>query len=94
MVHRPAAAPRSDWSMGRYMRHLSTWLRENAESFDVMLVDAIREESMAAIEASRITRLRNDSAFQSAGDTTVIRCGGKPVARRRSAARSEKWRTR
>lgn len=54
LVHRPAAAPRSDWSMGRYVRHLTTWLRQNAESFDVLMVDAIREESTAAIEASRI----------------------------------------
>lgn len=52
-VHRPAAAPRSDWSMGRYIRHLSNWLRQQADSFDVMLVDSIRDESVAAIEASR-----------------------------------------
>jgi glycosyltransferase involved in cell wall biosynthesis len=61
-VHLPAAAPRSDWSMGRYVRHLSNWLRERAGSFDVMLVDAIRDESVAAIEASR-----------SAGCATILR---------------------
>lgn len=54
-VHLPAAAPRSDWSMGRYIRHLSSWLRQRANTFDVMLVDAIRDESVAAIEASRST---------------------------------------
>ncbi|TWU48717.1 hypothetical protein Poly51_46190 [Rubripirellula tenax] len=54
-VHRPAAAPRSDWSIGRYTRHLTQWLRTNASSFDLMLVDGIREESMAAIEAARST---------------------------------------
>ncbi len=64
-VHRPAAAPRSDWSMGRYVRHVTTWLRENAKSFDVLLVDAIREESTAAIEASR-----------SLGCPTIVRCAG------------------
>jgi glycosyltransferase involved in cell wall biosynthesis len=62
-VHRPAAAPRSDWSMGRYIRHLSNWLRQQAESFDVMFVDAIRDESVAAIEASR-----------SSGCATILRC--------------------
>ena len=42
--------------MGRYVRHLSSWLRQRAASFDVMLVDAIRDESVAAIEATRSTR--------------------------------------
>lgn len=53
-VHRPAAAPRSDWSMGRYVRHLTSWLRQQGGSFDVLMVDAIREEAMAAIEAARM----------------------------------------
>lgn len=52
-VHRPAAAPRSEWSMGRYTRHLTNWLRQHAGSFDVLFVDSIREESTAAIEATR-----------------------------------------
>ncbi|GAA5509915.1 glycosyltransferase [Novipirellula caenicola] len=51
-VHRPAAAPRSDWSMGRYVRHLTTWLKENSGSFDLILADAIREESQAVIDAA------------------------------------------
>ncbi len=33
-----------------------------------MLVDAIREESIAAIEASRSSWLRNDFAFQWLGN--------------------------
>ncbi len=65
MVHRPAAAPRSDWSMGRYIRHLSNWLRQYAGSFDVILVDAIRDESVAAIEASK-----------SLGCATILRSSG------------------
>ena len=52
-VHRPAAAPRSEWSMGRYVRHLSTWLRQHAGGFDVWMVDAIRDEAMAAIDAAK-----------------------------------------
>lgn len=54
-VHRPAAAPRSDWSLGRYVRHLTGWLRERASSYDVMLADSIREESTAVVEAGRLT---------------------------------------
>ncbi len=54
-VHRPAAAPRSDWSVARYVRHLTGWLRERGSCYDVMLVDSIREESTAVVEASRMT---------------------------------------
>lgn len=54
-VHRPAAAPRSDWSISRYTRHMTHWLRHHASSFDAMLVDSIREESIAAVEACRGT---------------------------------------
>ena len=64
-VHRPAAAPRSDWSMGRYVRHVTSWLRDHSGSFDVLLVDSIREESIAAIEAARTI-----------GCATILRFGG------------------
>ncbi len=64
-VHRPAAAPRSDWSMGRYVRHLATWLKENSGSFDLVLVDSMREESQAVIEAA-----------SESGIATVLICGG------------------
>ncbi len=52
-VHRPAAAPRSDWSISRYTRHMTHWLRQQTASTDVILVDAMREEAIAAIEACR-----------------------------------------
>ncbi len=64
-VHRPAMAPRSDWSIGRYTRQLTQWLRAQSGKFDVVMVDAIREESIAAIEASRLT-----------GTPTVVRYAG------------------
>lgn len=54
-VHRPVMAPKRDWSMGRYTRSLSTWLRQRSSNYDVILCDSIREESLAAIEASRST---------------------------------------
>ncbi len=64
-VYRPATAPRSDWALGRYTRHLSAWLREHAGAFDVLLVDGIREEATAAVEAARTL-----------GCATILRCAG------------------
>ncbi len=52
-VHRPLTAPKRDWSLGRYSRSLTSWLRQNSASYDVMLCDSIREESSAAVDASR-----------------------------------------
>ena len=52
-VHRPAAAPRSDWSMGRYVRHITTWMRDHGGSFDVLFADAMREESTAVLDAAK-----------------------------------------
>ena len=54
-VHRPVMAPKRDWSMGRYSRSLTSWLRQRSPDYDVLLCDSIREESLAAIEASRLT---------------------------------------
>ena len=64
-VHRPAAAPRSDWSMGRYVKHLSGWLNQNASRFDVLMVDAIREEAIAVTETGRAL-----------GVPVILRCSG------------------
>jgi glycosyltransferase involved in cell wall biosynthesis len=58
-VHRVAGAPRGDWSMGRYVRHLTTWLREHAQSFDVLFSDSAREECIAAVEAARTIGCRS-----------------------------------
>lgn len=52
-VHRPVPAPKSDWTISRYTRQLTQWLRRKLDSFDVVLVDSIREEAIAAIEAAR-----------------------------------------
>jgi len=64
-VHRPAGAPRSDWSVNRYLRQLSTWLQDHAKGFDVLMVDAIREESTAVTEAGR-----------ELGIPVILRCSG------------------
>jgi len=54
-VYRPVLAPRRDWSLGRYTRSLTQWLREHARELDIIFCDSIREEAIAAIEASRGT---------------------------------------
>jgi glycosyltransferase involved in cell wall biosynthesis len=64
-VHRPASAPRSDWSIGRYLKHLTSWLQQHAQSFDALLVDAIREEAIAVSEVGK-----------QLGIPVVLRCGG------------------
>jgi glycosyltransferase involved in cell wall biosynthesis len=56
-VHQHAAAPRSDWSMGRYVRHITSWLKENAKSYDLIYTDAIRDETIAIIDAARGTNV-------------------------------------
>jgi len=52
-VHRPAAAPRSEWSLGRYLRHIESWLREHAAEFDILYQSTMREESALVVEAAR-----------------------------------------
>ena len=64
-VHRVAAAPRSDWLMGRYVRGLTAWLHHHGESFDVFYVDSIREEALAAIEVAKHLGIK-----------VVLRCRG------------------
>jgi len=53
VVHRPAAAPRSEWSMGRYLRHLESWLRDHAHQYDVLYSATMREEAAIVVEAAR-----------------------------------------
>ncbi len=64
-VHRPAAAPRSDWSIGRYLKHITAWLQQHAPNFDALLVDAIREEAIAVTEVGK-----------QLGIPVVLRCSG------------------
>lgn len=52
-VHRPTTAPRSDWSVGRYVRHTTTWLKENCAGFDLIYCDGMCEESSAVVAAAR-----------------------------------------
>jgi glycosyltransferase involved in cell wall biosynthesis len=53
VVHRPAAAPRSEWSMGRYLRHVESWLREHSGQYDVLYSATMREEAAIVVESAR-----------------------------------------
>ncbi len=64
-VHRPAPAPRSEWSMPRYHRALTGWLREQASGFDLLYADAMREEGAMVVDVAR-----------RAGIPSVLRYGG------------------
>ena len=39
--------------MGKYLRGLSAWLHQHAESFDLWLVDSVREEALAAVDVAK-----------------------------------------
>jgi hypothetical protein len=74
-VHQHAAAPRSDWSMGRYVRHITSWLKENAKSYDLIYTDAIRDETIAIIDAARGTNVAT-LARVAGGEIIATRFGG------------------
>lgn len=63
-VLRPLAAPRGEWSMGRFVRNLGKWLREHLPRFDIVYCDLMREEGAVVVEAAR-----------QAGVPSVVRCG-------------------
>ncbi|TWT50692.1 Glycosyl transferases group 1 [Rubripirellula amarantea] len=71
-VHRPVMTPKGDWTASRYTRQLTQWLRSQADSFDVIFADSIREEAIAAVEACRgkrckvILRLGNECGLSDA----------------------------
>ena len=85
-VHRPMAAPRSDWSKGRYARHLSHWIHENAERFDLVLVDAIGEEFAAISDAISGMSLGSIVLCQGWGDDSDVAKFTKTRAGRRHSA--------
>lgn len=64
-VVRPLAAPRGDWSSGLYTRGLQKWLREHAETYDVLYADWLREEAAAVVHAAG-----------RCGRPAIVRCGG------------------
>ena len=77
-VHRPFAAPKSDWSMSRYLRSIGNWLNEHAAAFDVLLVDSAREEAIATVESAKSLSAQssNSSGNGSGAVRAVVRVSG------------------
>ncbi|TWT98982.1 hypothetical protein Pla100_21480 [Neorhodopirellula pilleata] len=50
-VHRIAAAPRGEWSIQRYVRHLGNWMIEQSGRFDVLVCDGLNDDARAIINA-------------------------------------------
>ncbi|MFG0288119.1 MAG: glycosyltransferase [Rhodopirellula sp. JB044] len=66
-VHRVAAAPKGEWSMPRYVRHLANWLSEQADRFDWILCDGINDDIRSIVSAVQQSRGANPAS--------LIRCG-------------------
>jgi len=51
LVHRPVAAPRGSWSIGRYLKQLEAWIGENANRFDVLFSTSCGDEVIPVFRA-------------------------------------------
>ncbi len=51
-VHRPLAAPRSGWSIGRYLKHLQDWLTERADQYDILFCTSLKEEVIPVVQTA------------------------------------------
>lgn len=89
IVHRPVNAPKGDWSVSRYIRHLTNWLRENAKSFDVLMVDRGREELIAVADAARSLGCRTTARIQGWGNDSDVRWWNQTRLGRRCAAHAK-----
>lgn len=67
-IHRPAPAPKGDWSMARYQRGLSNALRRMSSAFDVLYADAMREEGSVVVDAARRAGLPSMVRFAGVGE--------------------------
>lgn len=51
-IHRPVAAARNQWSIGRYLKYLEAWLTQHARRFDVLFCTSLREEVIAVTRSA------------------------------------------
>ncbi|HBJ35809.1 MAG TPA: hypothetical protein DDZ51_13895 [Planctomycetaceae bacterium] len=58
VVHRPLAAPRGAWSVGRYLKLMEAWLIENAHRFDVFFCTHCDDDVIAMVRAATVKSLR------------------------------------
>lgn len=67
-LHRPAAAPRTDWSLPRYVRSLSQFLQEQSAGFDLLYAHTMRDEAAAVVEVARQAGLASVVRYQGRGE--------------------------
>ncbi len=58
VVHRPLAAPRGAWSVGRYLKMMEAWLTENADRFDIFFCTRCDDAVIAMVRAATAKSLR------------------------------------
>lgn len=68
MVHRPVAAPRGAWSVGRYLKLLEAWLTENAARFDVLFCTQCDEDIIPMVRAAAPKSLRRVALHSGTGE--------------------------
>jgi glycosyltransferase involved in cell wall biosynthesis len=71
IVHRPVAAARGSWSIGRYLKHLENWISENAHRFDILFCTQCGDEvipMMAAVAPKSVRRVVLHSGTAAAAD--------------------------
>ncbi len=58
VVHRPLAAPRGAWSVGRYLKLMEAWLTEHADRYDLFFCTQCDEEVIPMVRAAAAKSLR------------------------------------
>jgi hypothetical protein len=67
VVHRPIAAPRGAWSVGRYLKLLESWLTENASRFDILFCTHCNDDVIAMTRATGAKSLRRIALHSGTG---------------------------
>jgi glycosyltransferase involved in cell wall biosynthesis len=66
-VHRPVAAPRGAWSVGRYLKLMEAWLTENAARFDVLFCTQCDDDIIPMVRAAAQKSLRRVALHSGTG---------------------------
>lgn len=67
LVHRPVAAPRGAWSVGRYLKLMEAWLSENAARFDVLFCTHCDDDVIPMVQAAAQKSLRRVALHSGTG---------------------------
>jgi glycosyltransferase involved in cell wall biosynthesis len=58
VVHRPLAAPRGAWSVGRYLKLMEAWLTEHADRYDIFFCTRCDDAVIPMVRATAAKSLR------------------------------------